>query len=85
MRNNIDKLVSILEKDSTGVDTIFSNLQQLDYVLNKIVYLKSHAINMMFKDAVVLKKEAPDEYTVVRGLSLLKNMLHDAINMVIKE
>lgn len=55
----------------------------MDYVLNKIVYLKSHAVNMMFKDAVVLKKEELDDNTVVRGMHLLKNLLNDALGIII--
>ena len=49
-----------MEEDNKGLDDVLTNLKSLDYVLNKIVYLKSHAVNMMFKDAIVLKKEVPD-------------------------
>lgn len=61
MRDDVDKLVIELEKDSLAVDTIDQNLETLDYVLNKIVFLKSHSIGMMFKGAIILKKEEPDE------------------------
>ena len=57
MRKNIDKLVTDLEEDSESLEVIGNNLKNLDFVLNKIIYLKSHSVNMMFKDAIVLKKE----------------------------
>jgi hypothetical protein len=57
MRKSIDKLIQDLEEDNEGLDVIHNNLKNLDFVLNKIVYLKSHSVNMMFKDAIVLKKE----------------------------
>jgi hypothetical protein len=57
MRNSIDKLIQDLDEDNEGLDIINNNLKNLDFVLNKIIYLKSHSVNMMFKDAVVLKKE----------------------------
>ena len=47
-----------------GLDVIESNLTNLDYVLDKIVYVKSHALNMMFKDAIVLKKETLNDNTI---------------------
>jgi len=58
---------------------INDNLKNLEYVLNKIVYLKSHAVNMMFKDAIVLKKEAPDEETIKRGMRAFKIMMQNAL------
>ena len=64
MRKNIDKLIQDLEEDNKSLDEIQQNLKSLDYVLNKIVYLKSHAVNMIFKDAIVLKREKPDEKTM---------------------
>lgn len=57
MRSNIEKLIADLEEDNQSLEVIQDNLKNLDYVLNKIVFLKSHAINMMFKDAVVIKNE----------------------------
>jgi len=57
MRKNVEKLIVEIERDNQSVDNILQNLSSLDYVLNKIVYLKSHSVNMMFKDAIVLKKE----------------------------
>ena len=69
MRKNIDKLIQDLEEDNEGLDVIQNNLKNLDYVLNKIVYLKSHAVNMMFKDAIILKKEPLDEITVNKGIN----------------
>jgi hypothetical protein len=57
MRNNIDKLINDLEEDNESLEVISNNLKNLEFILNRIVYLKSHAINMVFKDAVILKKE----------------------------
>jgi hypothetical protein len=54
MRKNIEKLIQDLEENQIGIDMVSNNLKSLDYVLNKIVYLKSHAVYMMFKDAIVL-------------------------------
>jgi len=64
MRKSIDKLIQDLEEDNEGLDVIHNNLKNLDFVLNKIVYLKSHSVNMMFKDAIVLKKENLDSSTI---------------------
>lgn len=68
MRKNIDKLIIDLEEDNESLDVIQNNLKNLDFVLNKIVYLKSHSVNMMFKDAIVLKKEELDDLTINKGL-----------------
>ncbi len=83
MRKNIDKLIQDLQEDNEGLDVIQNNLKNLDYVLNKIVYLKSHAVNMMFKDAIVLKKEALDEITICRGMNTLKGLMHNALNKIL--
>ena len=64
MRNNIDKLIIDLEEDNESLDVITNNLTNLEFILNRIVYLKSHAINMVFKDAVILKKEQLEERTI---------------------
>jgi hypothetical protein len=40
---------------------------------------------MMFKDAVVLRKEEPDDFTVYRGMTALQSLLHKAIEIVVKE
>lgn len=61
MRNSIDKLVLDLVEDNEGLDVINGNLKNLDFVLNKIVFLKSHSVNMMLKNAVVMKKENVDK------------------------
>jgi hypothetical protein len=63
MSKNIDRLITDLEDDKDNLDIIQNNLKNLDYVLNKIVYLKSHAVNIMFKDAIVVKKKQIDEIT----------------------
>jgi hypothetical protein len=34
---------------------------------------------MMFKDAIVLKKEALDEKTVFKGMNTLKNLMQNAL------
>jgi hypothetical protein len=68
IKKNTDKLIQDLEDDSEGLVVSHNNLKNLDYVLNKIVYLKSHSVNMMFKDAIVLKKEPLDEQTIALGL-----------------
>ena len=67
------------------MDVIHSNLKNLDYVSHKIVYLKSHAINMMLKDTIVLKKESLDERTVIRGMNNLKSLMENALTKIICE
>ena len=82
----MNKLILDLEEDSAGLDVIFGNLKNLDYVLNKIVYLKSHAVYMMFKDAIVLKKEKQlDEDTVVKGMHKMKGLIQNALVKIITE
>lgn len=83
MRKNIDKLIQDLQEDNEGLDIIQNNLKNLDYVLNKIVYLKSHAVNMMFKDAIVLKKESLDEQTVFKGMNTLKGLMQNALTQIL--
>lgn len=85
MRKNIDKLIKDLEKGSKGLDNIQFNLQNLDYSLSKIVYLKSHAINMIFKDAVVLKKEPLDEGTIEKGMNSLRTLVSGAVQVLVKQ
>ena len=63
MRRNIDRLIQDLEEDNTGLDVITTNMKNLDFILKKIIFLKSHAINMIFKDSIVLIKEPIDERT----------------------
>lgn len=60
-------------------------MKNLDYVLNKIVYLKSHAINMMFKDAVVLKKEQLSQDTIDKGMRAFKEMMKNGMKDLIKQ
>lgn len=79
MRKNVEKLIVEIERDSQSVDNILQNLSSLDYVLNKIVYLKSHSVNMMFKDAIVLKKEQVDQMTKDRGMLALRGLMQNAL------
>lgn len=79
MRFSIDKLVQDLVEDNEGLDVISSNLKNLEFVLNKIIYIKSHSVNMMFKDAIVLKKEALDKDTIDRGMKQLSSMMENAL------
>eukprot|EP00347_Sterkiella_histriomuscorum_P010844 403374708 len=85
MRKNIEKLTAEIEKDNLSIDNVQVNLQNLDYVLNKIVYIKSHAVDMMFKDAIVLKKEEIDQETKVRGMQSLQNLMTDALSLIMKD
>ncbi|CDW85304.1 UNKNOWN [Stylonychia lemnae] len=85
MRKNVEKLIIVIEKDSQSVDNIMLNLQNLDYVLNKIVYLKVHALNMIFKDTIVLKKQDIDDYTKSRGLVALRGLMQNALQLIMKE
>lgn len=43
------------------------------------MYLKSHAVDMMFKDAIVLKKENLDDETKQKGINTLKSMMNSAL------
>ena len=79
MRFSIDKLVQDLVEDNEGLDVISNNLKNLEFVLNKIIYIKSHSVNMMFKDAIVLKKEALDKDTIDRGMKQLSSMMENAL------
>ena len=54
-------------------------MKNLDNILNKIVYLKSHAINMMFKDAIILKKEKLNEETIKKGSLTLEKIMKKAM------
>jgi hypothetical protein len=45
MKNNIDRLVEDLNIGMESIKVISNNLQNLDYVLNKVIYLKSYALN----------------------------------------
>ena len=83
MRNNIDKLINDLEEDNESLEVISNNLKNLEFILNRIVYLKSHAINMVFKDAVILKKEQLEEKTIQRGIEVLKNLMEKSISQVL--
>ena len=85
MRKNIDKLIQDLQEDNEGLDVIQNNLKNLDYVLNKIVYLKSHAVNMMFKDAIILKKEPLDEKTVNKGIAAFQQLMEKALSKIVNE
>lgn len=40
---------------------------------------------MMFKDAIVLKKEDLDDITVQRGMTSLKELMTDALGLIMKE
>jgi hypothetical protein len=51
----------------------------LDFILKKIIFLKSHAINMIFKDAIVLKKEQLDDKTKEDGIEVLQKLMTKAI------
>jgi hypothetical protein len=68
-----------LEEDQIGIDLVQNNLKSLDYVLNKVVYIKSHAVNMMFKDAIVLKKETLNEETLRKGMIALQELMKNSI------
>ena len=41
MRRDIDRLMTDLDDDNESIDTIMTNLRNLDQVLNKVVYFKS--------------------------------------------
>lgn len=85
MRKNLERLIQDLEEDQMGIETVQNNLKSLDYVLNKIVYLKSYAVNMMFKDAVVLKKEPLNEVTLQKGMFALEDLMKSAITKILEE
>lgn len=40
---------------------------------------------MMFKDAVVLKKEELDQATIYQGMGCLKQLMTSALSMIMKE
>ncbi len=75
MRHNIEKLILDLQEDNEGLDVIFNNMRNLEFVLNKIIYLKSHSVNMMFKDAVILKKESLNDKTIKKGMDQLQDLM----------
>ena len=47
------------------------------------MYLKSHAVDMMFKDAIVLKKEKLDDDTKIKGINTLKYMMESALQTML--
>lgn len=86
MRKNIDKLIIDLEEDKECLEVVSSNMKNLDFILNKIVFFQNHSLNLMFKDAIILKRdEILDNDTINRGLSVLHTLMRNAIEIMIKD
>lgn len=60
MKGIMEKMTNDLGESLENMEIISQNTENVDTLVNKIAYLRSHHVHMMFKDAVVLKKEKID-------------------------
>jgi hypothetical protein len=85
IRNNLRKINVTLVEDSASIDVIQTNLMNLDFVSNEIIYLKSHAVNRIFKDAVIIKNEPLDDNVINDGMTQLHELLEKSIRKLMND
>lgn len=79
----LEKLITDQKNDFEGLDILIDSLKTLHDVVNKIVFLKKHTVELIFKGLVVINKnETPDEEVVNRGMKYLESMMQKALMQV---
>lgn len=79
MKRNLEKVEQDLNDNKDGLENIYSDIRSVELVLNRIMYIKSHAMSVMFKDAIVIKKQRLTDETIKKGSICLEKLIRNAM------